>query len=427
MFFYFKALACFIAELEIWVVGLAVLASMALTPLLPVALVIALMFWPVRWLAYGRPSIRTSADWPILILFFMAIVTIWVTALPWVSIPQVFRLLTGIAIFYAIVNWVNIPPTSKGLKPEDRLRLLTILIVAAGVLLAFLAIFTLRQQTAKLFLIPDSIYKLLPTWGTGDTHPNVMAGTLDLLLPLGLSGFAFISWKRHPWQKVYYGITAFIIGSIILLTQSRGALLAVSVILVGLICLRWRYGWLSLIGIVMGGVFFIQLWGINAIMDFLSAGISLAGFEGRIEVWSRGVYMIRDFPITGIGMGTFEYVAGALYPFFVATSEVMPHVHNLLLQIAIDLGLPGLTAWLAILVSVGIAAGRIYSLGWRKGRSQVAAIGAGLLLSQFALIVHGFLDAVTWGMVRPAPFVWAGWGMAMAAVGVYDTKLVRRD
>lgn len=424
---YLKTLAGFICEIEIWIVGLAVFISMALPTLQPVALVFALLFWLVRWIAYGRLSISTIADIPILILFLIGLETIWVTALPGVTLPQVYRLFTGIAIFYAIVNWVNIPPAANGWKPEDRLRLLTILIVASGIILAFLAIFTLRQQTAKLFLIPNTIYKLLPTWGIGDIHPNVMAGTLVLLWSLALSGFAFISLKRHPWQKVYYAVTAFIIGSIIILTQSRGALLAIGVILVGLICLRWRYGWLSLLVIAGCGILVIQLLGINVIMDFLSAGVSIAGFEGRMEVWARAVYMIRDFPITGIGMGAFEYIAGALYPFFVATSEVIPHVHNLFLQIAIDLGLPGLVAWLAILVSVGIAAGRVYDWGRSKGRSQVTAIGAGLLLSQFALIVHGLLDAVTWGMVRPAPFVWIVWGMAMAALGVYDPKLPRRN
>jgi len=420
-----KTLTRFLSELEIWIVGLAVLASMALTSLLPVVLVIALVFWLVRWIAYGRPSIRTSTDWPILILFLMAMVTTWVTALPGVTLPQVFRLLAGISIFYAVVNWVNIPPTSKGWKPKERLRLLTIFVVAAGVLLSFMAIFTLRQQTAKLFLIPDSIYKLLPTWGTGDIHPNVMAGTLDLLWPLALSGFAFINWKRHPWQKVYYGLTAFIIGCIIILTQSRGALLAIGVIFVGLICLRWRYGWLSLLVIAVGGAFAIELWGINAIMDFLSAGISLAGSEGRMDVWTRGFYMVSDFPFTGIGMGTFENVAGALYPSMI-TSEVIPHTHNLFLQIAVDLGVPGLIAWLGILLSGFIAAGRVYAVGLSQGRTQIIAMGAGLLLSQLALITHGLLDAVTWGMVRPAPFVWIVWGIAMAAVGVYNTEQPHR-
>jgi hypothetical protein len=37
--------------------------------------------------------------------------------------------------------------------------------------------------------------------------------------------------------------------------------------------------------------------------------------------------------------------------------------------------------------------------------------------SQVALGVHGLTDAVTWGMVRPEPFVWILWGISF---GVYN-------
>jgi hypothetical protein len=33
----------------------------------------------------------------------------------------------------------------------------------------------------------------------------------------------------------------------------------------------------------------------------------------------------------------------------------------------------------------------------------MAGLGAGLLHSQLALVLHGLTDAVTWGMVRLAP------------------------
>jgi hypothetical protein len=45
----------------------------------------------------------------------------------------------------------------------------------------------------------------------------------------------------------------------------------------------------------------------------------------------------------------------------------------------------------------------------------MAGLGAGLLASQAALLLHGSLDAVTWGMVRSAPLVWLAWGVAAAA------------
>ncbi len=100
----------------------------------------------------------------------------------------------------------------------------------------------------------------------------------------------------------------------------------------------------------------------------------------------------------------------------------MEHAHNLFLQVAVDLGIPGLIAWLGILL------GAIYSawlaqreaarskLGWMRG------FAVGLLACQAALVVHGMVDAVTWGMVRPAPLVWLVWGACVAALNiVYQT------
>jgi len=38
------------------------------------------------------------------------------------------------------------------------------------------------------------------------------------------------------------------------------------------------------------------------------------------------------------------------------------------------------------------------------------------------LVVNGILDAVTWGMVRPAPLVWLMWGAAMAAWNLAEAE-----
>ncbi len=66
--------------------------------------------------------------------------------------------------------------------------------------------------------------------------------------------------------------------------------------------------------------------------------------------------MLQDFPFTGIGMGTFTQVADRLYPFFLYAPGTVEHAHNLFLQVGVDLGLPGLIAWLAIFM-IGLFSG----------------------------------------------------------------------
>jgi putative inorganic carbon (HCO3(-)) transporter len=127
------------------------------------------------------------------------------------------------------------------------------------------------------------------------------------------------------------------------------------------------------------------------------------------------MYMIQDFPFSGVGMGTFSEVADRLYPFFLFAPGTVEHAHNLYLQVAVDLGLPGLIAWLAILFALVAAAYLTWRSGRASGSSWLAGIGAGLLAAQVALVVHGFTDAVVWGMVRSAPLVWLVWGLGAAA------------
>jgi len=163
----------------------------------------------------------------------------------------------------------------------------------------------------------------------------------------------------------------------------------------------------------------IYLLGLNAFLKVLASSDAIGGLEGRLEIWSRAIYMIQDFPFTGIGMGSFGEVADTLYPFFSYSAGTLEHAHNLFLQIAVALGIPGLIGWLIVLGSVGAISWSLYRFGRENNERLAAGLGAGFLCSQLALIVHGMTDAVTWGMVRPAPFVWVIWGLAVAAWSIF--------
>jgi putative inorganic carbon (HCO3(-)) transporter len=137
--------------------------------------------------------------------------------------------------------------------------------------------------------------------------------------------------------------------------------------------------------------------------------------------------MTQDFPFTGIGMGLFGEVADLLYPFFLAAPGSIPHAHNLLLQIAVDLGIPGLIAWLAIFLTLTVSAWQVFRSSRIAGDGWFMGLSAGLLCSQLALIAHGLVDAVTWGMVRPAPLVWALWGMIAALANLQSKDKFKED
>jgi putative inorganic carbon (HCO3(-)) transporter len=125
--------------------------------------------------------------------------------------------------------------------------------------------------------------------------------------------------------------------------------------------------------------------------------------------------MIRDFPFTGVGMGSFMEIADTLYPFVFLRHGEVEHAHNLFLQVGVDVGIPGLIAWLAIILVLFTVPWQLYKRGKYSTNKILIGLGIGFFCSQVALCTHGILDAVTWGMVRPAPIVWAIWGMAIAS------------
>ena len=209
---------------------------------------------------------------------------------------------------------------------------------------------------------------------------------------------------------------------IVILTQSRGAVLALGIVVLALISLRFRRGWLALPTSLLALILLMNSIGADNFFDTVSTGISLGGIEGRIDIWSRAVYMIQDFPVTGIGMGLFGEVADLLYPFFLAPPQAVPHAHNVLLQIAVDLGLPGLIAWLSTWMIVSYTAWRLFRHGKVRNSDWTTGLGAGLLGSQIALLTHGMVDATIWGMVKPAPLVWVIWGYSIACGNLILTR-----
>jgi putative inorganic carbon (HCO3(-)) transporter len=408
-----QSLAAKLLDYEIWVIGLCVAAGFLSARLLPLALVTGAGFWLLRWLSQRRLVSRTPVDWPVVILAGMALISLLVTIQPEVTQPQVLRLFTGIFFYYAIINWAERP---------SRLRWLALGAVAGSLGLVAFALIGVQWGGSKLAFIPAALYARFPMLVSDSAHPNVMAGNLAILLPLTL-GLPLFAWRQLNWYELLLGgFSTLCILATMVLTQSRGALMAAGTVLVLLVLLRWRWGWVAALLVGLGLVGLAAWYGVTPVLNLVTANVALGGLDGRAEVWSRAIYMIQDFPFTGIGMGTFSKVAELFYPFFLAEPGSIAHAHNLPLQIAVDLGLPGLIAWLSVWGLVAWAAWRVYRWGRLHADAWAAGLGAGGLCVQVALMVHGITDAVTWGMVRPAPIIWAIWGLMVAALLTYTSS-----
>jgi putative inorganic carbon (hco3(-)) transporter len=361
---------------------------------------------------------RTPLDIPVVLLALLGGVSLWATAFPETTWSQVARLWSGLIGTCAVVWWVNGRPANGG----ARLSWLAYGLAAAGVALALLSFVIVRWSQTKLFLIPESLYAFFPLLVSDAVHPNIMASVMVLLLPLPLALFAFPITapgrllRYRLLLRVALVVAAFLMGGVLLLTKSRGGYIAAAA---GVLALLWLLGRrklaLALLVIALGlGVWVVGFGGsAETTLDLIDQGADPATMAFRVNVWRVALWMLADFPFTGVGMGTFNDVAALLYPFYETQN---PGVHNVYLQAGVDLGLPGLIAYLALVGLVVWMAGQAVRRLKDAESAPLRSIAIGGLSGMIALLVHGLVDNTVWN-TRAAFLPWLMMGMLTALYG----------
>jgi putative inorganic carbon (HCO3(-)) transporter len=401
------------------------------TPVRSLALLGVPFLWTARKVSLGRFIDRTPLDWPILFLLLMVLVSLYATYSIEESLPKIAGMILGVAVFYALVCHTR----------QIRSWLLGLgLFVCAGSGVAALAL--VGSSLVDKFPPLTALSARLPSFNLNlagaeeGFHPNEVAGTL-LWVALPSLAVVYAAWGERRKLRESLGslqgslliavtglLAAFICG-VLVLTQSRGGLLAFAGTLLGTGVLVVASAWSSRsrgwrLAVVAVGVVLLAL-GVMLLVQaqqpaqllFASAtagegALSLNTLAGRVEVWSRAIYGIQDFPITGMGMNTFRRVVHVLYPLFTVSPETdIGHAHNEFLQAALDLGIPGLIAFLAL----NLGAFAMLASSWRQrpelpfseplSRALILGLGGGLA----AHLIYGMTDAVALG-AKPGVLWW---------------------
>ena len=380
------------------------------------ALAALVLVWLLRWFATGHPGISTPLDVSLLLLLVMVPIAVWASALPDLTLPKVTGLILGIATFRAMVHTGRRPPY---------LVWVVVVFLLAGLVLALLGLlgtdWTNKVAGLRQFLmrIPRLITSL-PGAEEG-IHANELAGTLILFLPVSLAVTQARGFDRPmaDWMlRLGALLLSLFLAGVLLLTQSRSAWVGVAAGLAAMGWLRWRWFRWLLLGAALLAVVALCLVGPGRVVQTIFDADPIAGtetlvgrvsLEGRVELWNRAWYAIQDFPFTGTGLGTFREVVHVLYPLFLTGRTVdVGHVHNLFLQVALDLGLPGLIAYLALV-------GTAFWICWRVATSRGPAgafpdqnqswLALGVLGSLVAFHVYGLTDAIALG-AKPGVAFW---------------------
>ncbi len=287
--------------------------------------------------------------------------------------------------------------------------------------------------------------------GTEAFNPNRVAAVLILVAPFPLAWL--LAWHatlhpaetlpRNPWQrfgqdllglvgrlgaKVAWLILWLFFNGALLLTQSRTALLATAVatLVVCLLTLRQPEGGLRLLGgllffgLLIGMAYFLLQIEFGTILRQSAASfdstttrmVDTQSLSGRVLIWQRALYGIADHPLTGYGLGTFGEIAKHPYPLAGFVPGAINHAHNLFLQTALDLGLPGLITFATIVGLAGLALSRCYRMA--PPRSPQSTWAMAMLGSFTGFLTYNLFDGLTLG-ARPAVLMWFLLALAIAA------------
>jgi len=399
-----------------WAIVLLLLVPVALLPwgYAAASLVVVPLLWLIRKVTTGRFLATTPYDLTILALVAMLGLSITVTFDWAVSGPKIAGILAGIGLLYATAAYGR---QGRSLWP------IVSVVVGAGVLMALVGLiggnwlppFEFLNRASMLLPLPAGI----PGAVGGVVNPNELAGVLSWVLPLALACLV-VSLRRATRANFLIAVlipTIVFLGFLLVATGSRGGMLATALgtllVITCYVPTRWRL--VLGIGVLVGAGALVAYTGSRVDQNIVGDAI---GMSGRLEIWSRALLGIADFPLTGMSVNGFRHVVDVLYPLYTVPAGIdLGHAHNQILQTALDLGLPGLVAYLAIWA---ISAGLLWS-SYRRLRLRHAArhsyfgLVAGLAGSLLAGWVFGLFDAISLG-ARPG-FVW--WLLLGLTTGVH--------
>jgi len=255
-------------------------------------------------------------------------------AAPQDSIDVLLDLFIKVAIIFVLM--INVITT------RERLYSMLNLVVICGTIFALLAIksyligdFKVVQNTEGSVVA----LRINATVGGIFGNPNDLATTFDMLLPLAVA----LALTSSGLKRVAYFICAIILTAGVVVTFSRGGFLgrtAMAGVLVGMLS-HQRRAITALAFSILLGVFVLAMptGYTDRISSIFHLGQDQTGSsQARHDLLDRAIDVAVHHPIVGIGMGNFH-----IYSIHEQVA------HNSYVEIAAELGLAGLVAYLVLI------------------------------------------------------------------------------
>ena len=222
---------------------------------------------------------------------------------------------------------------------------------------------------------------LLPEVSSYDLHPNAAATFLEGLLPLGI---VLAITSRERWQQAVWALCTLVMAYALLLSFSRGALLALLGTLAIFLITRLPRWYALIAGAVIALLLVIAL--LVLPQHVAIVGDSVAWISDRLALYRNSMYVASDYAFTGIGLGDTFSLIYSRYGLLIQV-PFLTYTHNLPLATWMNQGLPGLIAFTGVVVT-------FYLFIYRVNRSSTPRrLFHGLWLGVTATLLHGLFDA----------------------------------
>ena len=382
----------------------------------PWPLLIAGIPWVARLANKRLPVRRTRLD-PLLLAFLLsALFSSWIGYNQIQSWDKLWLIVGSIVIFYAVAGQHpdNIWPIVLGVG-----------LFSLAVAVYFLMTNDWQSAPAKIEFINDLAMQwgqIRPTALSGlhHLHPNVAGGIMAMLFPLAMAGGIFASREWRWGGIIAAAMISILIGVSLIMTTSRGALLALACglaawlmwVLAGRLDKRLflsRRQTLTLTFAVIFGVgLTVVLLAPGGLVGLLDALPGPANAGSRLTISRDAVSLIGDFPFVGAGLGSFD----GLYSQYIRVipNHYLIHSHNFFLDVGVEQGLLGL---ILVLMMMGAAFWWLSDPTQSDSQQLVrrrSLLSGALFATLVVLCVHGLVEDPLYGS-RALLLLWLPLGL----------------
>ena len=317
----------------------AVIAEAFLIPLAPLAAMVVLLLGCVAMLLRLRIDRnfhlrRLPYDAPALLFVVIGLLSVAVAPDKAFSFYNFYHLVPIYALTYLLVG--------QTLRKSRELQRVACAMAASAVIVILygfhqfifgIDIGAMKWVDGEAF--PELSKRVFSTW----ENPNILAGYLDIVacIAVGVTTALTRGWRTLAILLLVAALVC--LG----MTYARGACLVIAIVLAG-------YGALRDLRVLAG----IVVVGVGALLlDPVLADRLLSVFtrvdtssEMRLAFWESTVAMVMDHPFLGIGWGMY-FMVYPEYDFYLQGAPVqIVHAHNMYLNYAAEIGVPGALSFL---------------------------------------------------------------------------------